>query len=585
MKTLGPALRDAWDLSRPYFWHSAERWRALGALVLIVLLNLAMVGLGVYLTFWNREWFNTLQDKNWDRFFALIFTYAHTPEGLMPGWVYIVAVYVLIAIYAFWLRQWLQIRWRAWMTEHLTGAWLSDRAYYRLSLAPDPASPGTDNPDQRIAEDIRDFTGDTLAYGVDLLSSVVNLFSYTAMLWVISGPITLLGLRIPGYMLWIAIIYAIFGTWATHWVGRRLVELNFWQQRLEADFRFGLVRVRENVEGIALHGGEPQEQALLQERFGRVVGNFRAIMNRMKLLNLLTIPYNQAAGVFPIVVAAPRFFANQISLGVLMQITSAFSNVQSALSWFVNNYSGLATWRATVGRLGTFNRALIAARLASDGLRVEPGGAELALEDATLRLPDGTVLLDKTRIAFPPGEATVISGPSGAGKSTLFRALAGIWPFAEGRLRRPTGTYLFLPQRPYIPLGTLRRALAYPGDPAAHTEAELREALEEVGLGRLTGELDRVENWSLRLSGGEQQRLAIARALLARPDFLFLDEATASLDPAAEEALYGALHRRLPGTTIVSIAHRESVARQHRHRLVLDRRPGAPARISPAEAA
>ena len=583
MRHLGSVLRDGWRLTAPYF-RSEERWSARLLLGAVIGLNLLLVAINVILNQWRGQFYNALQDKDWHSFMSLIFWWGGK-DGFMPGFVILAAILIPVAIYRTYLRQWLQIRWRRWLTNRVMSDWLSDQAYYRISLSADPRGAGTDNPDQRIAEDARDFAEFTLTLGVGLLSNIVTLFSFITILWTLSGAVTLLGVTIPGYMVWVAIIYAAVGTWLTHLVGRPLAFLNFQQQRVEADFRFGLVRLRENVEGVALQGGEGEEKAGLSRRFAEVVANWWRIMERTKLLNALTSGYSQVAGIFPIVVAAPRYFAGQIALGGLMRIVGAFSEVQGALSWFVESYDNLATWRSQVARLTLFMNAIDAARsLAGAGVATrDGGGSDWTARDLTLRLPDGTVLLDGAGLSFPKSRDTVITGRSGSGKSTLFRALAGIWPFGAGTIERPPGSYLFLPQRPYIPLGTLRHALTYPAAAEAYPDQAVRQALDEAGLGALAHALDQEENWSHRLSGGEQQRLAIARALLLKPDWLFLDEATASLDPEAENDLYRTVRQRLPETTIVSIAHRESVARFHDAQLVLGRPAGEPGRLRAAE--
>ena len=584
MRRLGSLLRDTWRLSAPYFG-SEERWSARILLGAVVAMNLMLVGLNVILNFWHGAFYNSIQEKDWHSFIALVFWWDKSPTGFMPGFVILAGIYIIVAIYSTYLQQWLQIRWRRWLTSSMVDDWLSDRAYYRISLAADPRGAGTDNPDQRIAEDIRDFVANTLSLGLDLLSNIVTLFSFITILWTLSGPITLFGVTIPGYMVWVAILYAIAGTGLTHLVGKPLAKLNFQQQRFEADFRFALVRLRENTEGVALQGGEAEERQRLTDRFAWVVANWRQIMDRTKLLNALTSGYSQVAGIFPIVVAAPRYFTGKLLLGGLMRIASAFAQVQGALSWFVTSYASLATWQSQVARLTLFLRAIHAARsLAGTGVALRQGeGPDWDARGLTLHLPDGTALLDGAGMSFPKGQATLITGRSGAGKSTLFRALAGIWPFGAGTVERPPGTYLFLPQRPYIPLGTLRHALTYPVSLDAYPDEAVRAALTDVGLGVLGPALDVEENWAQRLSGGEQQRLAVARALLLKPDWLFLDEATASLDPEAEGDLYRLLRERLQGTTLVSIAHRESVAKFHDARLVLGRPAGAPGRLAAAE--
>ena len=583
MRNFGGVLRDAWRLTAPYF-RSEERWSARILLASVIGLNLLLVAINVILNQWRGQFYNSLQDKDWQSFLSLIFWW-NTKQGFMPGFVILAGIFIPVAIYRTYLRQWLEIRWRRWLTARVMDDWLADRAYYRISLSADPRGAGTDNPDQRIAEDARDFAQYTLTLGVGLLSNIVTLFSFITILWTLSGAVTLLGVTIPGYMVWVAIFYAVLGTWLTHLVGRPLAFLNFQQQRVEADFRFGLVRLRENVEGVALQGGEAEEKAGLSRRFAEVVANWWRIMERTKFLNALTSGYAQVAGIFPIVVAAPRYFAGEIALGGLMRIVGAFSEVQGALSWFVESYDNLATWRSQVARLTLFMNAIAAARsLSGVGVAVKSHqGTDWETQDLVLRLPDGTLLLSGAGLHVPKGRATVITGRSGSGKSTLFRALAGIWPFGSGTIERPLGTCLFLPQRPYIPLGALRHTLTYPLAADAYPDEAVRAALADAGLGALTPELDEGENWAMRLSGGEQQRLAIARSLLLKPDWLFLDEATASLDPEAEGELYRLLRERLPGTTLVSIAHRESVARYHDAKLVLGRPAGEPGRLAAAE--
>ena len=570
MRGLASVLRDAWRLGRPYFV-SEEKWPARLLLVTIIALNLLLVGMDVILSFWSRAFYNALQDKDWDSFIGLLFFYRRTSEGLMPGFCLVAALYIAVAVYRTYLNQWLQINWRRWLTRHFITRWLGERTYYTMSLGGQAGGTTTDNPDQRIAEDLRSFVGDTLSLSLDLLSNVVSLFSFVAILWSLSGPLTLLGVSVPGYMVWVALIYAAVGTWLTHRVGWPLAGLNFRQQRVEADFRFALVRLRENVEGVALHDGEAEEQRGLAERFTALAANWWAIMRRTKALNALVAGYGQVATVFPIIVAAPQYFAGTMTLGGLTQTAGAFGQVQSAMSWFVNSYASLASWRATVARLTSFEAAMTEAH-AQHGLttqRTETGAYRL--EDVTLRLPGGKMLMEHADLTLAPGQSVLITGRSGAGKSTIFRALAGIWPFGAGRLLRPSGRVLFLPQRPYIPLGTLRHAVCYPDAPDAHGDAAIRAALERTGLGALADRLDEDDAWGQRLSGGEQQRLAIARALLTRPDWLFLDEATASLDPESEAELYTALREDLPATTLVSIAHRPTVARWHdRHLSVGD---------------
>jgi putative ATP-binding cassette transporter len=442
---------------------------------------------------------------------------------------------------------------------------------------------GTDNPDQRIAEDLRLFVEYTSELALGLLSAVVTLVSFVVILWTLSGPLELFGMTIPGYLVWIALVYAIAGTFLTHFIGRRLIGLDFNQQRVEADFRFSLVRLRENSEGVALYRGEAEELGGLRGRFAAVIGNFWQIMYKRKQLGWFTSFYHQLAIIFPYIVVSPRFFSGAIPLGAIFQTASAFGQVQGSLSWFIDAYVRFAVWKATVDRLIGFSAALDQVREEADridGERVETADKSIAIEDLELNLPQGHTLLTRTTLELKPGEDTLVTGPSGAGKSTFFRALSGIWPYWKGRIRVPRGArLLFLPQKPYLPIGTLKRAVSYPDDPAQHADESARATLTEVGLGHLAESLERNENWAQVLSGGEQQRLAFARALLTKPDWLFLDEATASLPEENQERLYQLLKERLPGTTLVSIGHRASLARHHRKGLAWQSGQLAPANL------
>jgi vitamin B12/bleomycin/antimicrobial peptide transport system ATP-binding/permease protein len=476
-------------------------------------------------------------------------------------------LYIVTQVYRIYFQQMLLIEWRTWLTDKYLDDWLRDRAYYRLQLL----DRGTDNPDQRIAEDLKLFVEETLTLSLGLLSAVVTLVSFVAILWVLSGTIEVAGIQIPGYMVWVALLYAIIGTWLTHVIGKPLIPLNYNQQRYEADFRFSLVRLRENSEGVALYRGEPGESANFRARFANVITNWWGIMKKQKQLVWFTSGYAQIAIVFPFIVAGPRYFSGKIPLGEFFQIASAFGTVQTALSWFINAYTLFASWKATVERLTGFTEALERARAeVPEGTRAEGDSqARIDLHDLALKLPNGGTLLAPTTLELKKGESVMISGPSGSGKSTLFRALAGIWPYWTGKVTLPkSAKLLFLPQKPYLPIGTLKHAACYPAEEEVRiSDEEARDALRAVGLGHFTDELAREENWAQILSGGEQQRLAFARALLNKPDWLFLDEATASLPDDAQRELYELLRARLPQTTIVSIGHRESLAQVHVRRL------------------
>jgi putative ATP-binding cassette transporter len=559
-------VREAWGLAKPYFW-SEERWAARGLLAAIIALNLLMVFFNVVLNYWQNDFFNAIQAMDSHTAIQLLILRQPRPGHFfpMPGFVEIVVVYIVVAVYAFYLNQMLQIRWRQWVTRHFIANWLSDRAYYNISLSPAQTA-GIDNPDQRIADDLRDFTTNTLSIGLDFISNLVTLFSFVFVLYAVSGAITVLGVRIPGYMLWVALVYSIIGTVLTHLIGRKLIPLSFYQQKVEADFRYNLVRVRENPEAIALYAGEADEVISLKERFASIRTNWWSIMRRTKMLNFFTIGFNQIASIFPLVVALPRYFSGAIKLGGLMQISNAFGQVQGALSWFVGAYPSLVNYRATVARLHGFQEAVAAARLASQaGPQLGIEGSALCLNNLTLTLPDGRRLLNNATLTLPPGEPIILTGPSGAGKSTLFRAIAGIWPFGAGSVTRPSGSALFLPQRPYFPLGTLKRTVVYPALEADVTDETVRDALLAVDLPGLVDRLHETETWSQILSGGEQQRLAIARAVIAKPDWLFLDEATSALDAPLAQRIHGVLRRCLPNTTVVAITHREIGTGAGRH--------------------
>ena len=550
-------IRDLWALLRPY-WMSEERRSAWLLLIANIVLTLAMVYMTVLFNQWYNLFYNTLQDKAQAEFFHQIGRFC-----------VLAAIYIVIAVYRIYLNQMLQIRWRRWLTDRYLKDWLADRNYYRMQLKGD----GTDNPDQRIAEDFRLFVENSLSLGLGFLNAAVTLASFIGILWSISGPLEIpLGgatYIIYGYMVWVAIVYAIVGTWLTHKIGKPLIPLNFNQQKYEADFRFNLVRFRENSEGVALYRGEEDELRGFRSRFMAVVDNWWAIMKRQKLLTFFTVGYNQAAVVFPFVVGAPRYFSGAIQLGGLVQISNAFGQVQGALSWFIGAYTDFASWKATVDRLSGFRKAIFLTQeesRAGAGPAVVPDATidDLELRDLELGLPTGRALASGINARIEPGERVLIKGPSGSGKSTLFRAIAGIWPFGTGQVRQPRKFHsLFLPQRPYFPIGTLRQAVSYPAAAETFSDAQLRDALAAAGLIGFVDRLDEQQNWAQQLSGGEQQRVAIARALLHKPAWLFLDEATSALDEPSQEHVYELLTDRLKDATIISIAHRAALTDFH----------------------
>ena len=570
MRGIFSTLAIVWRIASPYF-NSEDRWPGRILLAAVIVIELSIVGINVLLNSWNNTFYNALQDKDWNAFIYQL------------GYFCVLAtIYIFLAVYQLYLNQWLQIRWRRWLTQAYLDRWLAEANHYRMQLLGDAA----DNPDQRIAEDVKEFidSGTTgvgiLPIGLGLLNSVVTLGSFAVILWNLSGtaPLHLFGTAwaIPGYLFWAALVYAVIGTLLTHLVGRALTALNFQQQRYEADFRFNLVRVRENSEQIALLDGEQTERNRLLTRFGNIAGNWLAIMSRQKKLTFLTAGYGQISSVFPFVVVSPAYFAGAIQLGGLMQTASAFGSVQGALSFFVTAYRSIAEWRAVIERLAGFDESIATAKAAATrppviALAPSDGGI-VNFKDLAVQLPNGAPLVNVSDLSIKLGEHVLVSGPSGSGKSTLFRALAGIWPFGKGTITVPKNArVMILPQRPYFPIASLAAAVAYPAEPDNFDAGKVAELIDAVGLPALASRIEEEAHWNRMLSLGEQQRLGIARALLYAPDFLFLDEATASLDEPAEAALYQLLERRLARATIVSIGHRATLAAFHKRRLAYTR--------------
>jgi len=575
MANFRSSARNFTRIATPYF-RGDDRWPGRILLVSVIALQLFQVWLNVKFNSWYNTFYNALQNKDWN-----VFIYQLGVFSILA------AAFIVTAVYQLYLQQWLQIRWRRWLTKRYLGRWLEQGTHYRMRLKGDQA----DNPDQRIADDIRQFINSSLDIGIALLGSIVTLVSFVVILWNLSAATPLMigskSFEVPGYLVWAALIYAIIGTWVTHLVGRPLVKLNFDQQRYEADFRFSLVRLRENAEQVTLLSGEEAEEGRLRDRFANVVRNWYGIMHRTKRLTFLTAGYNQVAIIFPFLVVSPVYFFGAMTLGGLMQVASAFGQVQSSLSFFVTAYTNIADWKAVLDRLAGFEASIDWARgLDQTAPRVElisDGGDALHVEDLAVSVPSGQEIVRVKDLSIELGERVLVTGPSGSGKTSLFRALGGVWPFGEGSIRIPKGANLLvLPQRPYLPLGTLRGALAYPGPENSFTPKEIDEVIDAVGLSDLRDELDVTAYWADKLSGGEQQRLSIARALLQKPDWLFLDEATSALDEPAESELYRLLLTRLPNAAIVSIGHRSSLIQFHDRFLELS--PEASGRHSLAEA-
>ena len=564
MKRLASSLAIIWRLSVPYF-RSEDRWAGRLLLAAVIAIELSIVAITVILNDWYNRFYNTLQDRNWSAFVSAILFFC-----------VIAAIYTVLAVYQNYLNLWLQIRWRRWMTQTYLRQWLNTANHYRMQLLGDAA----DNPDQRIADDLQMFVQSTLTIGVGLLSSFVTLCSFVIILWTLSAaaPLHIAGVpfTIPGYLVWAALIYAVIGTWFTHLIGWPLIPLNFQQQRFEADFRFNLVRSRENAEQIASLHGEAAERERHVDRFSLVVANWIAIMQRQKKLTFFTQSYSQASVIFPYVMVSPVYFSGAMQLGGLMQTASAFNSVQGALSYFISAYRSIAEYQAVVARLDGFESAIEAGRAAAltqPAIEMLPrdGARAITVEHLAVALPKGEPLVDAENLTLPAGERVLVTGPSGAGKSTLFRAIAGIWPFGSGRVTVPADAKVMLvPQRPYFPVATLAAAITYPARAGTFDDAHLADVLNAVGLSPLVARLYEEAHWNRMLSGGEQQRLAIARALLYAPDYLLLDEATAALDEPAEAQLYRLMQERLKGTAIISIGHRSTLRALHRRRIEIE---------------
>ncbi len=534
----------------------------IGAMLLglIIAINFFQVAMQIRLNLWYRDLFNAFEQKDVSAFWVQLL------------WIFVplATVWITVAIFEVLVYDVARMRWRSWMTERYVARWMSNGTHYRMQTLGLDA----DNPDQRIQTDINVFLTRTIDLSTQLLSQAATLVSFTVVLWMLSKDFTLPGtsIAVPGFLVWLAIGYAVIGTWLTHVIGKPLIGLDFRQEKVEADFRFSLARLREYGEQVALMRGGEAERERLGGSFGAVVTNYYQILRRRMKIIGFTASYSQASVIFPYLVAGPYYFIGQLTLGQLQQTVSAYSRVDTAMSFFVNAYTTLAAYKAVVDRLTTFNIAMAGAETSrghqSSVSLGRHGSRDLAVRDLTLGLPDGRPLLGIPSMLLKRGESALITGPSGSGKSTLLRAIGGIWPYGRGDVLVPEGdSVLVLPQRPYVPMGTLRTAVAYPGLSDAYADADIRAALEAARLPHLADRLDEENAWARTLSLGEQQRLAVARAILAKPDWLFLDEATAALDEPTEEAIYAVLKRELPDATIVSIGHRSTLLAMHDRRI------------------
>ena len=554
-------LKDVWYLTKSY-WQSEEKKKAFWLLTCIIALTLGIVFMLVQLNTWNNSFYSALQNYDAEKIFS---------ELIHFSW--LAAIYIILAVYSYYLQQTLILHWRRWLTTRFIDIWLQNKTYYNLQMF----GKDTDNPDQRISEDVRQFVEMTLGFAIGILKSLCTFISFVFILYQLSGPLSFSFMgktwTIHGYMLWASLLYSILGTYITHVVGRKLVKLNFIQQRYEADFRFSMIRLRESAESVAFYRGEAQEGRVFKNRFKLLLDNFWQLVNKQKQLVFLNSGYSQIAIIFPFVVAMNRYLAKEVSLGGLMQVASAFGRVQDSLSYFVDMYSSIAQWQAVVMRLTYFGRHMHEVSQQAEQFHVERFATSeaVSVEQMQVNLPDDTALLQDINFTLQPGRNVLIKGVSGSGKSTLLRALAGIWPFVTGKINLPkTEKLMFIPQKPYIPLGSLREALLYPGKKPLSDE-ELLYLLDLCQIGYLRDKLDLVADWSHVLSVGEQQRLAFVRAHIQEPKWLFLDEATSALDEDTEAAMYALLAERLMQTTLVSIGHRSTLNKYHELMLVIDK--------------
>lgn len=552
-------FRGVWKLTKGY-WNSEEKWKARGLFGIVIAMNFAIVYALVLLNQWYNEFYTSLQNYDKDSFLPLI------------GYFSVVAfTYVALSVYSIYLRQMLQINWRKWMTKAYLNKWSDARNYYKMQVVENR----TDNPDQRMTEDIRDFVELTLTLLLGFLRQITTLIAFIVILWQLSGvievPLGDLSFKVHGYMVWICLVYAIGGTYLTAKIGKPLVRLNFDQQRLEADFRFGLIRYRENGESIAFYGGEKAENKNVEGRFSSVVKNYFSLMKYQKRLSWFVNIYGQTAIIVPIFLIVPAYFARQIQWGGIMQTLTAFDKVQTALSFFVESYATIAQWQSVVNRLLNFTSNMEKVERIQGETQIKAVQDDnFQVKSLEVALPTGRVLLKNLNFNIAPGESILITGDSGCGKSTLLRAISGIWPFGEGNVQIPDGNRcFFLPQRPYLPLGSLRDALLYPQENNLVSAQDIKNVMEKCELMHFFARVNEVDDWSRILSLGEQQRVAFARVLLAKPDIIFLDESTSALDEKTEAVMYNLLKENLPNAAILSIGHRSTLHQYHKQQLHL----------------
>lgn len=558
MKYINKAFfRDIWDLTKGY-WQSEDRWKAYGLAFVIVALQVIYVSSLVYYNAWQKDFYNTIQNVDADAFFYYL-----------KFWPMYMVFFIFIEVNRDYLMQWLEIRWRTWLVNHYVGAWLGDKTYYYLQIMKANGSSGVDNPDQRISDDIRLFVNYVLTLTLGVLNAVMKLISFSTVLWSLSGLVELsLGSHhttISGYMVWLALIYALTGCLFTLVVGKPIVKLNYKQQEFEANFRFGLARIREYCESIASFKGENAESRSAMQGFYVVRDNFKRLMTRQWWLSWVTSLHWRIGFLFPYLVGVPKVFSGDMQFGGLMQTAVAFQHVENALAYLVLHYyssteASFAQLQAIVERLTDFKKSMTRLDEKSDIMQIEyriGGDDHLEAFNLNLYKPDGAPIISHLDLRIDQGEWVMVSGPSGRGKSTLLKALLGIWPYGQGLIEGPPrDETMFLPQKAYMPLGSLKACLTYPREPESISHQQVQDILRLCGLSGFVDKLDQVDNWGQVLSLGEQQRLSFARLFLLKPRWIFLDEATSALDLSSEGRMYELLRTLCPGATVVSVAHR-----------------------------
>ncbi|MFY8130133.1 MAG: ABC transporter ATP-binding protein/permease [Burkholderiaceae bacterium] len=543
--------RQFWRLAWPYFTPKRS-WKPLLTVALVLLLALFAVRMNVLFSFWSKDFYDAVQALDASKFWLFM--------GLFGV---LASIHVVRELFTYYVQQSFEIHWRTWLNEKLSNDWLERGAYYRGQFVPEP----TDNPDQRIQVDIASFVTFSLSLSIGAIRALVSLVEFTIILWALSGALALWGVEIPRGMVFLVYLYVLVATVFAFKIGRPLIQLNFLNEKLGADFRYALMRLREYSENIAFYRGENVERNTLFSRFQALIKNIWAIVFRTLKFNGFNLTVSQIAVIFPWLIQAPRFLAGQIKLGDVMQTARAFGEVEEALSFFRMSYDNFAQYRAVLNRLTGFMEANQQAR-DLPVVQTQEQLAGLSLQGVTVQRPDGAPLLQDLNFSLGAGESLLVKGASGSGKTTLLRTLAGLWPYAAGVVARPVGARaLFLSQKPYLPLGSLRTAVTYPAEQA--DDALVQTALRKVQLGHLLGRLDEEADWSRILSLGEQQRLAFARVLINQPHIAFLDEATSATDEGLEHALYELLHHELPQCTLISVGHRSTLNGFHQRKLEL----------------